>query len=292
MSIEQYQRAVSSLDKEIADLEKKKAASDRKAADARKKAANVSINKNTSATVVKTKMRQIDSYTSVALKAEKESADLQKKIADKRQRRNTAVQRLQREEVSERKKQEYATQKLMKSYESRIEELQSIAAATAPIFADLAIEGKERQDIPKYDVFVSHAWEDKEDFVDEFVEELRAFGLKIWYDTSEIKWGDSMRKRIDEGLRRSRFGIAVLSPDYIKEGKYWTKAELGGLFQLDSNGGKVLLPIWHHLTKKEVMEYSPLIASKLAMNTSFMTPKEIAYELKKLLSSTEDVENG
>lgn len=40
------------------------------------------------------------------------------------------------------------------------------------------------------------------------------------------------------------------------------------------------------------MEYSPLIASKLAMNTSFMTPKEIAYELKKLLSSTEDVENG
>ena len=80
MSIEQYQRAVSSLDKEIADLEKKKAASDRKAADARKKAANVSINKNTSASVVKTKMRQIDSYTSVALKAEKESADLQKKL--------------------------------------------------------------------------------------------------------------------------------------------------------------------------------------------------------------------
>ena len=292
MSIEQYQRAVSSLDKEIADLEKKKVASDRKAADARKKAANVSINKNTSATVVKTKMRQIDSYTSVALKAEKESADLQKKIADKRQRRNTAVQRLQREEVSERKKQEYVTQKLMKSYESRIEELQSIAAATTPIFADLAIEGKERQDIPKYDVFVSHAWEDKEDFVDEFVDELRALSLKVWYDTSEIKWGDSMRKRIDEGLRRSRFGIAVLSPNYIKEGKYWTKAELDGLFQLDSNGGKVLLPIWHHLTKKEVMEYSPLIASKLAMNTSFMTPKEIAYELKKLLSSTEDVENG
>lgn len=176
----------------------------------------------------------------------------------------------------------------MKSYESRIEELQSIAVTTTPIFADLAIAGKERQDIPEYDVFVSLAWEDKEDFVDE----LRALSLKVWYDTSEIKWGDSMRKRIDEGLRRSRFGIAVLSPNYIKEGKYWTKAELDGLFQLDSNGGKVLLPIWHHLTKKEVMEYSPLIASKLAMNTSFMTPKEIAYELKKLLSSTEDVENG
>lgn len=80
--------------------------------------------------------------------------------------------------------------------------------------------------------------------------------------------------------------MAVLSPNYIAEGKYWTKAELDGLFQLESVNGKTLLPIWHKLTKKEVMEYSPVIASKLAMNTASMTAKEIAENLLELIKET------
>ncbi len=142
--------------------------------------------------------------------------------------------------------------------------------------------------MPEYDVFVSHAWEDKEEFVDEFVDELRKLGVKVWYDTSEIKWGDSMRARIDDGLKKSRFGVAVLSPDYIKDGKYWTKAELDGLFQLESINGKMLLPVWHNLTKKDVMAYSPIIGSKLAMTTATMTAAEIAAELLPLLPQSEE----
>ena len=95
-----------------------------------------------------------------------------------------------------------------------------------------------------------------------------------------------MRAKIDEGLKKSKFGVAVLSPNYIAEGKYWTKAELDGLFQLESVNGKTLLPIWHKLTKKEVMEYSPVIASKLAMNTAPMTAKEIAENLLELIKET------
>lgn len=148
------------------------------------------------------------------------------------------------------------------------------------------IQFKEMQDLEEYDVFVSHAWEDKESFVDEFVTCLKKLDLKVWYDKDQISWGDSMRKRIDEGLKKSTFGVAVLTPNYIAEGKYWTKAELDGLFQLESINGKTLLPIWHNLTKKEVMEYSPIIASKLAMNTAVSTPQEIAIELKKIIDQT------
>jgi hypothetical protein len=54
------------------------------------------------------------------------------------------------------------------------------------------------------------------------------------------------------------------------------------LFKLESINGKTVLLIWHNLTKKEVMEYSLLIAGKLAMNSVMMTPQEIAAELKKL----------
>ena len=112
--------------------------------------------------------------------------------------------------------------------------------------------------------------------------------IKVWYDKSKIKWGDSMRARIDDGLRKSKFGVAILSPNYIAEGKYWTKAELDGLFQMESINGKTLLPIWHNLTKKQVMDYSPILASKLAMTTATMTAEEIADELLDMLSSEED----
>ena len=92
-----------------------------------------------------------------------------------------------------------------------------------------------------------------------------------------------MREKIDDGLKKSRFGVVVLSPNYIADGKYWTKAELDGLFQMESVNGKTLLPIWHELTKKEVLNFSPIIANKKAMSTAMMTPQEIAEELIKLL---------
>lgn len=55
---------------------------------------------------------------------------------------------------------------------------------------------------------------------------------------------------------------------------------------MESINGKTLLPIWHKLTKKEIMDYSPIIASKLAMNTASMTAKEIAENLLELLKET------
>lgn len=137
----------------------------------------------------------------------------------------------------------------------------------------------------EFDVFISHAWEDKEEFVDEFVLELRKQGLKVWYDTDKLKWGDSMREKIDKGLSRSRYGVVILSPDYIDENKYWTKAELNGLFQVEAFNGKTILPIWHKLTKKQVVEYSPIIADRKAMTTALMTPEEIAAEFKGLFMS-------
>jgi len=269
---------VNSLDKEIADLEKKKAEVDGKAASARKKAASVNMSKTASASMIKSKVSQIERYKSDEIKLQKSSADFQKKISEKRKKKNDANLRLQKAMQNEQKKQISETKRLQELYEKRIGELQKQLIPQQNITVE-----DDGVNEPKYDVFVSHAWEDKETFVDEFVDELRALGVKVWYDKSQIKWGDSMRSKIDEGLSKSRFGVAILSPDYIAEHKYWTKAELDGLFQLESINGKMLLPIWHNLTKQQVMKFSPVIASKLAMSTATMTPKEIAEELVKLL---------
>ena len=97
---------------------------------------------------------------------------------------------------------------------------------------------------------------------------MRKLDLKVWYDTDKLKWGDSMREKVDRGLSKSKYGVVVLSPNYIAEHKYWTKAELNGLFQVETINGKTILPIWHNLTKKQVVEYSPIIADRKAMTTA------------------------
>lgn len=283
MSVEQYQRSVNSLDKDIATLEKKKAEVDKKCAELSKKisSAEKSITSRTSASTTASKLKQISGWESDRAKRSAESADLGKKIADKRQKRNDAYLKLQKAQQVEQKKQDRQMKRVQASYESRISQLQNLTIPRNVHGAGSNVENM--NEAPQYDVFVSHAWEDKESFADEFVQELRKLNLRVWYDTSQIKWGDSMRAKIDDGLKKSQFGVVILSPDYIKEGKYWTKTELDGLFQLESINGKMLLPVWHNLTKKEVTAYSPIIAGRLAMNTASMTPTEIAEEFAKLL---------
>ena len=284
MSVEQVQRAVNSLDKEIADLEKKKSAKDKDCANLQDKinSTQKSITKHTSQSALNSKMRQISSYNSEFVRKSKESAELGQKIADKRKKRSDAYLKLQKEQQNEQKKQAKDNQRLQASYISRIEQLQHQLAVNTMPQRERLIENEE------YDVFVSHAWEDKEDFADEFVLELRKQGLKVWYDTNKLKWGDSMREKIDKGLSKSRYGVVILSPNYIAEHKYWTKAELNGLFQVETVNGKTILPIWHNLTKKQVVEYSPIIADRKAMTTASMTAEEIATELKDLFGVAEN----
>lgn len=283
MSVEQYQRTVNTLDKEIADLEKKRNSLDSKCADLKGKIsdAEAAIRKTKSASTVKSKLSQITAWQKEESRKATESANIGKKISEKRTKRNDAYKKMQKAQQDEDKKKEKQMKNMQASYENRVRELTNQLSAK-PIIPETIHTYVEADE--EYDVFVSHAWEDKEGFVDEFVAELEKLDIKVWYDKQRIKWGDSMRARIDNGLKKSKFGIAVISPDYIADGKYWTKAELDGLFQLESVNGKMLLPIWHNITKQQVMNYSPIIASKLAMTTASMTAEEIAKEMQSLLS--------
>jgi hypothetical protein len=119
---------------------------------------------------------------------------------------------------------------------------------------------------PLWDVFVCHASEDKEEFVKPLAGALREQNLRVWYDEFELKLGDSLRQSIDRGLRDSKFGIVVLSHAFFT--KPWPQRELDGLTAREVDGKKVILPIWHNLTKEEVLKYSPMLAEKLAVSSS------------------------
>jgi len=138
-------------------------------------------------------------------------------------------------------------------------------------------------DYREHDVFISHASEDKDEIVRPLAIALRNAGLSVWYDEFELKIGDSLRQKIDRGLAKSRFGIVVLSKSFIKKG--WTNYELDGIITKVVSGEQVLLPIWHNITKQEVIDFSPSIADKLARNTANFTVEEIANEIAELISS-------
>lgn len=116
-----------------------------------------------------------------------------------------------------------------------------------------------------FDVFISHASEDKDVFVRPLASELTRLGLRVWYDEATLTLGDSLRQKIDEGLSSSTYGVVILSPAFFA--KNWPKAELDALFAREMAGQKVILPIWHRLTKEEILQYSPLLAAKLATST-------------------------
>lgn len=133
----------------------------------------------------------------------------------------------------------------------------------------------------KWDVFVCHASEDKEAIAKPLANILSAFGVKVWYDEFTITVGDSLSRSIDKGLANSNFGIIILSPSFFLKG--FAEYELRGLTAKEIGGRKVILPIWHKITRKDVLRYSPPLADKWALRTEQYSLQEIAIKLLKII---------
>jgi hypothetical protein len=118
----------------------------------------------------------------------------------------------------------------------------------------------------RWDVFISHASEDKDAAARPLANELTARGLRVWFDETTLEIGDSLQVKIDEGLSASRFGIVILSKAFFS--KNWAKRELDGLVSREVSGGKVILPVWHNIGLQDVLKRSPTLAGKLSANSN------------------------
>jgi hypothetical protein len=130
-----------------------------------------------------------------------------------------------------------------------------------------------------FDVFISHASEDKV-FARPLAQKLQSLGLRVWFDESAMKPGDSLREKIDNGLAGSEFGVAILSKSYFN--KQWTLAELNGLFTLKLDGKNRIIPVWHEITKQEVASHSPMVAELLAVRAADGTDS-VAVQILKVV---------
>ena len=147
---------------------------------------------------------------------------------------------------------------------------------------DNAYELAGADDEREFDVFISHATEDKDAVVRPLAHALRDREVDVWYDEFELRVGDSLRRRIDSGIARSRFGLVVLSKAFFAKG--WTQYELDGLVTMAVGGKQILLPIWHEISMDEVVAQSPSLADRVALRTSDFGIDEIADEIAAVIA--------
>jgi hypothetical protein len=273
--VSQLQREIERLQRELANVAKDEASKTKQIAQIQK-----STTKNTSQSMLNSKMRSKERLQDEIVKLQEKRADINKKIADKTSKLYASQSKLSAEQAKEQQMMldtiKRTEQRRNDKLNNEIASLRSKIAQRSPI-----ITGNKSDKV--YDAFISHASEDKEVFVRSLAEALQERGISVWYDEFELKVGDSLRRSIDKGLAKSRFGIVVLSSAFFA--KNWTQYELDGLVAKEMEGGKVILPIWHKISKDEVMSYSPSLADKLALRTSQYTIEELADQLAEVVKA-------
>jgi hypothetical protein len=285
MSVSSLQSQVERLQREVGDLQEKLSRASKKEADAAGKVAQVQggMSGRISQSQLQSKLRELSRHQEDSSKAQKEQADLNKRLGNKLRDLHRCKSDLAKEEERGRKKVielEKKRQQELASYSRDLQSQLSTARAELSAPRSTLVGSSGAEPTRRFDLFISHASDDKDAFVRPLAEALATLGVEVWYDEFQLRVGDSLRRSIDKGLANSRFGVVVLSSAFFA--KNWPQYELDGMVAREMNGVKVILPIWHRVTKDEVIEYSPTLADRVALNSSIKSIQEIATELAKV----------
>ncbi len=138
--------------------------------------------------------------------------------------------------------------------------------------------------LPREDIFLCHASEDKAAIARPLYTKLKRARVSVWFDEATLTLGDNLRRKIDDGLARCRFAVVILSPRFFA--KDWPQRELDGLVARENaSGEKVILPIWHRVTKSQVARFSPMLAGLLAGKSNEGIPA-LVRKIKQVLESS------
>ena len=134
----------------------------------------------------------------------------------------------------------------------------------------------------EYDIFLSHANADKEDYVDELYKTLRLLKIRIFYDKESLSWGDNWKNKIEEGLQKSEFGIIIISNNFFD--REWTEKELVELLnRQNEKNQKIVLPLLHNISFDDLKKHYPQLGNIQALETNKVSKERIALEFASLL---------
>lgn len=275
MSLSSIQSSIASTERDIQRLLKRHSDNSRDVVSKSKRIADLSgsLSQPSSASSAQNKLYQIQSLEKDVARLQSDMASLNADIAKKTAKLHKYQNDLTIEQQRKQNTALKALERRQTAYRARQAGIITDACARVTKAPGLVTD--------EYDVFISHASEDKDDLVRPLAEELLTLGLKVSYDEFRLKVGDSLRRSIDAGLAKSHFGIVVLSPSFFA--KNWPQYELDGLVQREMDGGKVILLLWHKVTISEVMGYSASLADKLAFNSTTNTIQELASKFATVI---------
>lgn len=268
--VKTLETGMTSINKKIDTQKLKEAKAIEKIAKAQKKIMGA---KTTS--TVGSAQREYQSASKELTSAQAEQVKLSKQLADKSKGLTTKRSDLMKAQAKEREQHQKSMERLQQ---------EAIATQRSQIQELIKIDTNTTSLDKQYDVFISHASEDKDNFVEPLARALQEAGINTWYDSDQIRWGQSIRQSIDKGLINSRFCLIILSQSFLK--KYWTNYELNGIFQKDSiTDGSVILPIWHNVTRDEIQKLNLTLTDMLAMNTAIHSTEDIVKSLKEFVDA-------
>ena len=131
------------------------------------------------------------------------------------------------------------------------------------------------------DVFLCHAWDDRQGAAKELHDLLVSRGVSVWFSEKDLGLGVPMMRAIDKGLANSRIGLVLVTPALLirlpNEGI--ADKELSALLARDQ-----LIPIVHNTTYDALRAVSPLLGSRSGLSTAEDTMANVAAKLAELVA--------
>ena len=144
-----------------------------------------------------------------------------------------------------------------------------------------AVETKAAEQPDLRDVFLCHAWDDRQAAAKQLHDLLEAAGVKVWFSEKDLGLGVPMMRAIDKGLAASRIGLVLVTPALLARLPKESVAdkELSALL-----AGNRLVPIVHNTTYEALRNVSPLLASRSGLDTAEDSMAVIANKIAELVT--------
>ena len=117
------------------------------------------------------------------------------------------------------------------------------------------------------DVFLCHAWDDRQDAAKDLHDQLEALGVSVWFSEKDVGLGVPLLRAIDKGLANSRVGLVLVTPAFLRRLKAEgiAEKELSALLARER-----LVPIVHQTTYEALRDVSPLLGSRSGLDLSLI----------------------
>jgi hypothetical protein len=131
------------------------------------------------------------------------------------------------------------------------------------------------------DIFLCHAWDDRKESAKELHDLLESNGVSVWFSEKDIPLGTPFLREIDKGLVKSKIGIVLVTPNFLKriQNEGVADKELSALLARDQ-----LVPIIHNSTYEDLRDISPLLGSRNGFDTGEDSMENIVKKLAELIT--------